>query len=113
MSIKTSATARRIPFRIQFDFWHIVIFIAFILIGIFLIYPLFNIFINSFWQDGKISLENYQQFFSYKYYYSALINSVIVSTSATFFACCIGISVAYIMSLFNIPFTVFFIFSLF
>lgn len=103
MSIKTSATMRRIPFRIQFDFWHIVIFAAFILIGIFLIYPLFNIFINSFWQDGKISLENYQQFFSYKYYYSALINSVIVSTSATFFACCIGIPVAYIMSRFNIP----------
>lgn len=102
MSMKT-ARLKRNPFRIRFDFWTIVIIAAFVLIGLFLIYPLFNIFINSFWQDGKVSLESYKEFFTYKYYYSALLNSVIVSTSATFFACCLGIPVAYAMSRFNIP----------
>ncbi|WP_042221555.1 ABC transporter permease [Oceanobacillus manasiensis] len=104
MSIKTSGIRNRNPFRIQLGFWNYVVIIAFILIGFFLIYPLFNIFVNSFWQDGKISLENYQEFFSYKYYYSALLNSFIVSTTATFFACCLGIPVAYAMARFNIPF---------
>ncbi|MYL45158.1 ABC transporter permease subunit [Virgibacillus halodenitrificans] len=98
----------RKPFSIRLDFWHYVIIAAFILIGFFLIYPLFNIFVNSFWQDGKVSLENYQEFFTFKYYYSSLLNSIIVSTSATFFACCLGIPVAYAMSRFNIPFKGFF-----
>ncbi len=102
--MNTRTQALRKPFSLRLDFWHFVIIAAFILIGFFLIYPLFNIFVNSFWQDGKISLENYQEFFSYKYYYSALINSFIVSTSATFFACLLGIPVAYAMSRFNIPF---------
>lgn len=103
MSTKTS-TWKFNPLRIRFDFWNIVILIAFLLIGFFLIYPLYNIFINSFWQDGKVSFENYKDFFSYKYYYSALLNSFIVSTTATFFACCLGIPIAYAMSRFNIPF---------
>ncbi|MFD1451403.1 MULTISPECIES: ABC transporter permease [Oceanobacillus] len=102
MSTRTQVLKK--PFNLRLDFWHFVIIAAFILIGFFLIYPLFNIFINSFWQDGKASLENYQEFFSRKYYYSALINSFIVSTSATFFACVLGIPVAYAMSRFNIPF---------
>ncbi|MBB6454604.1 iron(III) transport system permease protein [Salirhabdus euzebyi] len=106
MSTRTLAS-RRNPFR-QFDFWNYVTIAAFILIAFFLIYPLFNIFLNSFWQDGKVSLENYQEFFSYKYYYSALLNSIIVSTAATFFACLLGIPVAYVMSRFNIPFKGFF-----
>lgn len=104
MSMKTSASPRRNLLALRFDFWHFVIFVAFILIGIFLIYPLFNIFVNSFWQEGRLSIENYQEFFSYKYYYSALANSFIVSTTATFFAICLGIPVAYIMTRFNIPF---------
>lgn len=103
MSIKTVGLKRN-PFKFRFDFWTIVIILAFILIGFFLIYPLFNIFVNSFWQDGRISLESYKEFFSYKYYYSALLNSLIVSTAATFFACCLGIPVAYAMSRFNIPY---------
>lgn len=106
MSSKT--LAMRKPFSIRLDFWHYVIIAAFILIGFFLIYPLFNIFVNSFWQDSKVSLENYQEFFTFKYYYSSLLNSIIVSTSATFFACCLGIPVAYAMSRFNIPFKGFF-----
>jgi iron(III) transport system permease protein len=102
MSTRTLAS-RWNPFS-RFDFWNYVVIAAFILIAFFLIYPLFNIFINSFWQDGKVSLVNYQEFFSYKYYYSALLNSMIVSTIATIFACCLGIPIAYVMSRFNIPF---------
>lgn len=102
MSTKTSPTRSSLLSRL--DFWHYVTILAFILIAFFLIYPLFNIFINSFWQDGKISVENYKEFFSYRFYYQALINSFIVSTTATLFACILGIPVAYVMSRFNVPF---------
>ncbi|MBM7095693.1 MULTISPECIES: ABC transporter permease [Alteribacter] len=104
MSPKPVTTPQSNPFKFRLDFWNGITIVAFLLIGLFLLYPLFNIFINSFWQDGRISLENYRDFFSYRYYYSALFNSFIVSTSATFFACCIGIPLAYAMSRFNIPF---------
>lgn len=104
MSVITEKKQKSSPFSIRLDFWNYVTILAFILIGFFLVYPLFNIFVNSFWVDGSLTFENYKEFFSYKYYYSALLNSFIVSTAATFFACCIGIPIAYIMSRFNIPF---------
>lgn len=103
MSTKTINRKKGL-FNFRLDFWNIVTILAFILIGIFLIYPLFNIFVNSFWYEGKVSVDSYKEFFSYKYYYSALTNSFIVSISATFIACCIGIPVAYIMTRFNVPF---------
>ncbi len=71
---------------------------------LFLVYPLTNIFINSFVQDGKFTLETYKDFFTLKYYYGALFNSLIVCTLATFFAICIGLPLAYIMARFDIPF---------
>jgi iron(III) transport system permease protein len=91
-------------FNLRFDFWTIVTLMAFLLITVFLIYPLFTIFINSFIEEGEISFNNYATFFSYKYYYSALFNSFLVSTLATIFACCIGIPLAYVMTRFDIPF---------
>lgn len=94
----------RKPFRSYLDFWNFVTIGAFILIGLFLIYPLFSILINSFVQDGKISFSTYETFFQYKYYYSALFNSFIVSSLATVFACCIGIPMAYFMTRYELPF---------
>lgn len=104
MSSPKMGTTLSNKFKFKLDFWGIVTLVAFAFIGLFLIYPLFNIFVNSFWQDGQLTLENYRDFFEYRYYYSALFNSFIVSTTATFFACCIGIPLAYAMSRFDIPF---------
>lgn len=93
---------RRRLFR--WDFWNLVTVAAFLLVLVFLVYPLFNIFVNSFFYDGKLSLETYKDFFTLKYYYGALINSLIVCTLATVFATCLGLPMAYIMSRFDIPF---------
>ncbi|CAM4118648.1 ABC transporter permease [Lederbergia lenta] len=88
----------------QWDFWNFVTIAAFLLVLLFLIYPLFNIFINSFIQEGKFTLETYKDFFSLKYYYSSLTNSLIVCSLATIFAICLGLPMAYIMARFDIPF---------
>lgn len=104
MTLAAEKKPKSLPFNLRLDFWSFVTIAAFVLIGFFLVYPLFNIFVNSFWVDGQLTFENYKEFFSHNYYYSALLNSFIVSTAATFFACCLGIPIAYIMSRFNIPF---------
>ncbi|GAK03864.1 LOW QUALITY PROTEIN: ferric iron ABC transporter, permease protein [Geomicrobium sp. JCM 19037] len=91
-------------FRLRFDFWSIVTISAFAFFLLFLVYPLFSIFINSFIVDGRLDFSNYQEFFSYRYYYEALLNSLLVAFFATIFACCLGIPLAYIMTRYDLPF---------
>lgn len=88
----------------RWDFWNLVTILAFLFVLLFLVYPLFNIFVNSFYQDGSLTLETYKDFFTLKYYYGALTNSLFVCTLATIFAICIGLPMAYIMARFDIPF---------
>lgn len=88
----------------RWDFWNLVTILAFLMVLLFLVYPLANIFINSFVQDGKFTLETYKDFFTLKYYYGALFNSLFVCSLATIFAICIGLPLAYIMARFDIPF---------
>lgn len=91
-------------FKKPFDFWSVVIVGAFVLVSIFLLYPLLSIFISSFIEEGSFNLSHYHTFFTQKYYYGALINSITVSSLATVFACLIGIPIAYIMTRYDIPF---------
>ncbi|MBS4209357.1 iron ABC transporter permease [Bacillus sp. FJAT-50079] len=88
----------------RWDFWNFVTLAAFLLVLLLLVYPLFNIFVNSFVQEGKFTLETYKDFFTLKYYYSSLTNSLIVCSLATIFAICLGLPMAYIMARFDIPF---------
>jgi iron(III) transport system permease protein len=90
-------------FKLRLDFWSGVTLAAFLIFITFLVYPLYSIFVNSFIVDGKLDLSYYQTFFEYRYYYSALFNSLFVATMATIFACCIGIPLAYAMSRFDLP----------
>lgn len=100
----TSVSKSKFRKLFRWDFWNLVTILAFLMVILFLVYPLTNIFINSFVQDGKFTLETYKDFFTLKYYYGALFNSLIVCTLATFFAICIGLPLAYIMARFDIPF---------
>ncbi|WP_153463384.1 ABC transporter permease [Sediminibacillus terrae] len=88
----------------RWDFWNFVTVIAFAVVLLLLLYPLFSIFLNSFFYEGQFSIESYQDFFTLEYYYSSLINSLIVCSMATVFATCLGVPVAYIMTRFELPF---------
>ncbi|MGV3487592.1 MAG: ABC transporter permease [Tuberibacillus sp.] len=103
MSTYTPSVARKRS-RVQFDFWHVITFLGFLVLLIFLVYPLFNIFISSFVKDGHFSLATYKDFFTLQYYYKALFNSLFVCLLATAIACVLGIPMAYIMTRFELPF---------
>jgi len=90
--------------KIKLDFWNIVTILIIIVFAIFLIYPLLSLFLDGFKdsKSGAWSLMNYIQFFSKKYYISALINSFKLTISVTVIAVLIGVPLAYFMSFYKI-----------
>ena len=90
--------------KIKLDFWNIVTLLIIIVFAIFLIYPLLSLFLDGFKdsKSGVWSLMNYIQFFSKKYYISALVNSFKLTISVTVIAVLIGVPLAYFMSFYKI-----------
>lgn len=90
--------------KIKLDFWNIVTILIIIIFAIFLIYPLLSLFLDGFKdsKSGVWSLMNYIQFFSKKYYVSALVNSFKLTISVTVIAVLIGVPLAYFMSFYKI-----------
>ena len=90
--------------KIKLDFWNIVTLLIIIVFAIFLIYPLLSLFLDGFKdsKSGVWSLMNYIQFFSKKYYTSALINTFKPTISVTVIAVLIGVPLAYFMSFYKI-----------
>lgn len=88
----------------HFDFWKGITLLSIVVFGLFLIYPLFSLFVSAF-EDaatGAFSLENFSHFFERKYYYQSMINSFTVTTSVTILAVIIGTALAYFMTLYRI-----------
>lgn len=91
---------------IRWDFWTGVTLLAILVFGLFLIYPLFSLFITAF-QDpetGAFTLEHFTYFFQRKYYYESMINSFTVTTCVTVLAIIIGTILAYFMSMYKVKF---------
>ncbi|GLI56273.1 iron ABC transporter permease [Propionigenium maris DSM 9537] len=88
------------------NFWNMVSLASLVLIFLFLIYPSFSLVSESFISSttGRVTLENYVDFFSLPYYFNALKHSLAVCFAATLFATLIGVPVAYFMSRTNIYF---------
>lgn len=87
-----------------FDFWPMVTVVALGLTTLLLLLPVYNIIGLSFsgTEAGRSLFDNYAMFFSEPYYYRSLINSFIVSISATILALLVGIPAAYFVSRYNI-----------
>ena len=92
--------------KFHWDFWSGITAFAILVFGLFLIYPLFSLFLSAF-QDadtGNWTLKNFSYFFERKYYYQSLVNSFAVTTCVTVLAVIIGTALAYFMSLYRIRF---------
>ena len=90
----------------HWDFWAGVTALSILVFGLFLIYPLFSLFVSAF-QDpntGAWTLSHFAHFFERKYYYQSMINSFSVTACVTLLACIIGTAVAYFMTLYRIKF---------
>ena len=90
--------------RLKIDFWTYITLIIAVIFALFLVYPLFSLFISSFKdpETGAWTLDNFLRFFSRKYYYQALVNSFSVTICVTILAIIIGTPMAYFMSVYKI-----------
>ena len=90
--------------HIQWDFWTGITFLSIAVFGLFLIYPLFSLFLSAFQNadTGAFSLENFAHFFQRRYYYGSMINSFMVTSCVTVLAIIIGTTLAYFMSLYKV-----------
>lgn len=72
--------------------------------ALFLIYPLISLFADGFRAEGtgEFTLDNFQRFFSKKYYYRALTNSLKLTVAVTICSLAIGVPLAYFMSFFTV-----------
>ena len=92
--------------NLRWDFWTGVTILSIVVFGLFLIYPLFSLFISAF-QDavtGAFTLEHFTHFFERKYYYQSMINSFSVTACVTVLAIVIGTALAYFMTLYRVRF---------
>ncbi len=92
--------------KFHWDFWAGVTVLSIAVFALFLIYPLFSLFVSAF-QDpetGAWSMQNFAHFFERKYYNQSMINSFSVTTCVTILAVIIGTIVAYFMTLYKIKF---------
>lgn len=89
----------------KWDFWTAVTIVVYLLLCVFVVYPLVTLFINSFIsEEGGFTIENYITFISLKYYRMALLNSFMVSALATLGAILIGVPLAYLSTRYAIKF---------
>lgn len=86
------------------DVWTIITTVIFVFYLILLVLPLFTLLKESFagGEGGKFSLSYFAEFFSKKYYYGSLINSLKITVSVTLLTAILATPLAYIMTTFKI-----------
>ena len=86
------------------DFWFFAKVIIFFLLFVFLVYPFSSLIIRAFQSKGStfFSVANFVRFFTKKYYYSSLLNSLYISIIPTILCTLIGVPMAYLMTRYNV-----------
>lgn len=74
------------------------VFPLLILLTIFYIYPLFNLFPQSLFKGGNFTLEHYQHFFSVPLYSRILFRTIRISFTVTILCLILGYPVAYFLA---------------
>ena len=75
----------------------------YIIIAIFLLYPILMVFYESFFSEGKFSLAYYGSFLSDPYYAKCFWNSLAASVVSVLTSSVVGIPMAYFLSRYRIP----------
>jgi iron(III) transport system permease protein len=84
--------------------WTAVTILGFLIVGFFLVYPLFNIFKFAFIdkETGILSLSNFKEFFGEAYYRVTFLNTLVVSLGGTLGALALGVPLAFFTTRFKI-----------
>lgn len=86
------------------DFWMICNIVILAFLGVFLIFPFSSLIFRSLFSsktDG-ITLQNFVTFFTKKYYYNTLKNSMYCCVATTITTTVIGVPLAYLMTRYNV-----------
>ncbi|MBS6645033.1 MAG: iron ABC transporter permease [Clostridiaceae bacterium] len=90
--------------KFRFDFWSVSNLVILAFLGIFLVFPFSSLIYRSLFSpktDG-ITLQNFITFFTKKYYYNTLKNSMYCCAVTTLTTTLIGVPMAYLMTRYNI-----------
>jgi iron(III) transport system permease protein len=86
------------------SFWTLVTILGYVIVGLFLVYPLFNIFKYAFIDKdtGLLALSNFKEFFGRAYYTTSFLNTLVVSVGGTLGALLLGIPLAFFTTRYRI-----------
>ena len=84
--------------------WTAVTALGYAVVGIFLVYPLFNIFKFAFIdkESGALALSNFIEFFGHAYYRITFLNTLVVSVGGALGAVVLGVPLAFLTTRFRI-----------
>ena len=86
----------------KFDVWTVISLSILALYGLFLLYPLFSLLLESIFKNGSFTLEYFNKFFSNPYYGTTLAHSFSLSLASTAFALILGVPLAYLYNMYEI-----------
>ncbi|MCP5154948.1 MAG: iron ABC transporter permease [Ectothiorhodospiraceae bacterium] len=86
-----------VPRVARLDLWRGVLLLAFAVVGLLLVYPLYNIFAASFLDNetGALTLANYRRVLGHPYYQTAIVNSLVIGLGGMVAAVALGVPLAY------------------
>ena len=90
----------------RFNIWTFITIVAFFVLILFVLYPLLSLFNLSFTSPstGQFSFEGYYTFITDTVYRSAMFNSLILSSVVTVFCLILGVTMAFIVTRYELPF---------
>ncbi|GHV96596.1 iron ABC transporter permease [Spirochaetia bacterium] len=86
------------------DAWFLITIGISLLYLVFLLYPLLTLLGKSIMTPQGISFASFGKFFSSKYYYGVILNSLAVTVSVTFCTCILAVPLAYVLTTVKIRF---------
>ncbi|MDR1951896.1 MAG: iron ABC transporter permease [Elusimicrobiota bacterium] len=86
------------------DMWTFITLGALLIYAIFLLYPLLAMLAKSIFPSGTLGIASFAKFFSSKFYYGTVINSMFVTFSVTICAVFLAVPIAYILNTIKIKF---------
>ena len=86
----------------RMDVWSGTSILILVVYGLFLIYPLVRLLMESVTKDGQFTLDFFAKFFSNSYYGETLLHSFLLSISATLVSLVLGIPLAYLYNVYEI-----------
>ena len=86
----------------RMDVWSIMSLVILAVYGLFLIYPLVRLLVESVTKDGEFTLQYFVKFFSNGYYGETLAHSFALSISATLVSLVLGVPLAYFYNVYEI-----------